>query len=194
MPSRYARAPWWTVMVWATWRNRISSSPGPGCGTRRAAPWAAAVHHRRVGGDEAIDVGEAEVPAHGVHHRDDGGVHQSALAETADAQLDVGSLDPDQRVQPVGLTPGEPLPQLVGVQGVGAPGVAGQVGHRRKLGGRHRCWLERQKGGRSGHGVTSRGDPDNQPRPRSPPTRPGTWTASTLNPRRWSPPRPQAAE
>ena len=31
-----------------------------------------------------------------------------------------------------GLAAGEPLPQLVGVQGVGAPGVAGQIGHRRQ--------------------------------------------------------------
>ncbi len=39
----------------------------------------------------------------------------------------MGSLDPDQRVQPVALAPGEPLPQLERVQGMGAPGVAGQV-------------------------------------------------------------------
>jgi len=70
----------------------------------------------------------------------------------------VGSLDPDQGVQPVGLAPSEPLPQLVGVQAVGMPGLAGQVGHRRQLGVGHRRWLERQKGGRTGHGVTSRGD------------------------------------
>ena len=31
MPSRYAKAPWCTVMVWATCRNRISSS--------RSSPW-----------------------------------------------------------------------------------------------------------------------------------------------------------
>jgi len=42
--------------------------------------------HRRVGGDEAVDVGESEVPAHGVHHRVDRGVHQPALAETAHAR------------------------------------------------------------------------------------------------------------
>ena len=52
----------------------------------------------RVGADEAVDVGEAEVPAHGVHHRVDRGVHQASVAEPADVQLDVGALDPDQRV------------------------------------------------------------------------------------------------
>src|SRR5674476_1238181 len=119
----------------------------------------------RVGADEAVDVGEAEVPADGVHHRVDRGVHQAVVAEPADVQLDVGALDPDQRVQPVALAPGEPLPQLVGVQAVGAPGVAGQVGHRRQLRGRHRCRLERHRGGRIGHGVTSRGDPSGGPDP-----------------------------
>ena len=93
-----------------------------------------------------------------VHHRDDRGVHQPGLAELADVELDVGSLDPDQRVEPVGLAPGEPAPQLEGVQVVGAPGVAGQVGDRRQLGGGHRRRLERQEGGRIGHGITSRGD------------------------------------
>jgi hypothetical protein len=84
----------------------------------------------RVGADEAVDVGEAEVPADGVHHRVDRGVHQAVVAEPADVQLDVGALDPDQGVHPVGLAPGEPLPQLVGVQAVGAAGVAGQERHR----------------------------------------------------------------
>jgi hypothetical protein len=86
--------------------------------------------YRRVGADEAVDVGEAEVPAHGVHHRDDRGVHQPAVAELADVELDMGSLDPGQGVQPVGLAPGEPLPELVGVQAVSAAGVAGQERHR----------------------------------------------------------------
>ncbi len=44
-------------------------------------------------------------------------------------------------------------------------GVPGQVGHRRQLRGRQGCRLERQKGGRSGHGVTSRGDRANGPDP-----------------------------
>ena len=35
---------------------------------------------RRVGRDEAVDVREPEVPAHGVHHRDDRGVHQPSVA------------------------------------------------------------------------------------------------------------------
>ena len=100
---------------------------------------------RWVGADEAVDVGEPEVPAHRVHHRHDRGVHQSAIAELEDVQLHVGSLDPGQGVQPAGLAPGKPLLQLVGVQGVGTAGVAGQVGHRRQLGVRYRCWLEGQK-------------------------------------------------
>ncbi|MEJ7742823.1 MAG: hypothetical protein WKF73_09895 [Nocardioidaceae bacterium] len=82
----------------------------------------------------AVDVGEPEEAADAVHHRGDRGVHQPGLAELADVQLDVGSLDPDQRVQAVGLAPGEPAPQLVGVQRVGVPGVAGQGGHRSQVG------------------------------------------------------------
>jgi hypothetical protein len=70
-------------------------------------------------------VGEPEEPPHGVHHRDDRGVHQAVVAELADVQLDVGALDPDQRVERVVLAPGEPLPQLEGVQDVGAARVAG---------------------------------------------------------------------
>lgn len=62
--------------------------------------------------------------------------------ETADVELNVGSLDFDQRVQFVGFTPCEPLPQLVGVQVVGQTGVAGQVGNCRLLGSRHGGWLE----------------------------------------------------
>ena len=58
------------------------------------------------------------------------------LAELADVELDVSALDPDQRVQPVALAPGEPAPQLVGVQVVGVPGVAGQERDRRQLGRR----------------------------------------------------------
>ena len=136
-------------------------------------------------------MGEAEVAADGVHHRVDRGVHQPSVAELADVELDMGSLDPGQGVEPVVLAPGEPLPQLEGVQGVGAPGVPGQVGHRGQLGRRHRRGLERKKRRGSGHGVTSRGDrlPDQT---RSPPTRPGTWTASTLDP--FPEPRPHEAE
>jgi hypothetical protein len=40
-----------------------------------------------------------------VHHRVDRGRHQPGLAEAADEQLDVGSLDPDQRVEVVALAP-----------------------------------------------------------------------------------------
>jgi hypothetical protein len=48
----------------------------------------------RVGADEAVDVSEAEVPADGVHHRDDRGVHQATVTELADVQLDLGWLHP----------------------------------------------------------------------------------------------------
>lgn len=50
----------------------------------------------------------------------------------ADAELDVGSQDSDQRVQPIGFAPAEPSLQLVGVQGVGPAGVACQERHRRR--------------------------------------------------------------
>ena len=93
---------------------------------------------RGVGGDGAVDVGVAEEPADPVHHRDHRGVHQPGLAELADVELDVGALDPDQRVQAVALAPGEPAAQLERVEGVGAAGVAGQVGHGRQLRWRHR--------------------------------------------------------
>ena len=36
-------------------------------------------------------------------------------------ELNMSSPDPDQRVESVALAPGEPLPQLVGVQEVGMP-------------------------------------------------------------------------
>jgi hypothetical protein len=84
-----------------------------------------------IGRDQTVDVGEPEEPADTVHHRVDRGVHQTGIAQLANVELNVGPLDPDQRVQLVDLAPGEPAPQLVGVQGVGVPGVAGQVRHRR---------------------------------------------------------------
>lgn len=120
---------------------------------------------RWVGADKAVDARGAEVAAHGVHHRVDRGVHQPAVAEAGDVELDVGSLNPGQGVEPVALAPSEPLAQLERVEGVGAPGVSGQVGDRRQLRPRHRRWLERQRSRRSGHGVTSRGDrlPDQTP-------------------------------
>jgi hypothetical protein len=70
----------------------------------------------RVGGDEAVDVGEPEEATDAVHHGVDRGDPQPAVAEVADVQLDVRALDPHQRVQGVGLTPGEPAAQLIGVQ------------------------------------------------------------------------------
>jgi hypothetical protein len=93
----------------------------------------------RVRGDETVDVGEPEEPADAVHHRVDRGRHQTGLAEMADEQLHVRSLDSDQRVEPVRLAPGEPPAQLVGVQMVGVAGVPGQVRDRGELGGEW-CW------------------------------------------------------
>ena len=80
-----------------------------------------------------------------VHHRGDRGVHQSARAELADVQLDVGTLDADQRVQPVALAPGEPALELVGVQVVSVAGVPGQVGDRGELRSRHCGGLVRSR-------------------------------------------------
>ena len=68
----------------------------------------------RVGGDESIDVGEPEEAPHAVHHRGHRGVHEPTVVELADVQLDVGTVDPDQRIQSIALTPGEPALQLVG--------------------------------------------------------------------------------
>jgi hypothetical protein len=62
----------------------------------------------------------------------------------------VCALDPEERVEGVGLTPGEPAAELVGVQLVSVPGVPGQVGHRSLLGRGHRIGLEPKKHGR-GH-------------------------------------------
>jgi hypothetical protein len=47
---------------------------------------------RGVGGDQPVDVCEAEVAADGVHHRDDRGVPQPAVAELSDVELDVRAL------------------------------------------------------------------------------------------------------
>jgi hypothetical protein len=40
--------------------------------------------HRRIGGDDPVDVGVPEEAADPVHHRDDRGVHQPGVAEVAD--------------------------------------------------------------------------------------------------------------
>ena len=69
--------------------------------------------HARVARDGAVGVREPEVSPDGVHHRVHRGVHQAGLSQLADAELDAGALHPDQRVQAVGLTPGEPAPSCV---------------------------------------------------------------------------------
>jgi hypothetical protein len=92
-------------------------------------------------------VGEPEEPRTSciiVLHR---GGHLPAAAEVADVQLDVGPLDPDERVRAVGLAPLEPPAQLVGIQVVRASGIPGQLGDRRQLAARHRVGLERQQDG-----------------------------------------------
>ena len=101
---------------------------------------------------------EPEEAADTMHHRDDRGVHQAAVSELANVQLDVRSLNPEQRVEPVGLTPSEPLAQLERVEAVGVPGVARQEGHRCQRGLGHRRRLERKEDGCSGHEVTSGGE------------------------------------
>jgi len=106
-----------------------------------------------VGDDQTVDVREPEEPADRVHHRVDRGGHQAALAEVADVQLDVGSLDPDQRVKTPPFTPGEPAAELVGVQRVGVSGVPGEVGDGSELGWRHLVGLERKQDC-CGHGGT----------------------------------------
>ena len=80
-----------------------------------------------------------------MHHRVDRGDLQPALAEVSDVELDVGTLDPDERVQVVALGPGEPATQLVGVERVRVACVTGQVRDRRELRGSHRVGLERKE-------------------------------------------------
>jgi hypothetical protein len=110
-----------------------------------------AVHLRQarvdggVGRDESVDVGVAEVAADGVHRGDDRGCHQPGLSEVSNVELDMCSLDPDKWVEGVALAPSEPSAQLGGIQRMGVPGVASEVGHSRELGGRHCIGLERQE-------------------------------------------------
>ena len=131
-------------------------------------------------------------PRTAVHHGVDRGGHQPGFAEVADVELDVRSLDPDQWVQPVGLAPGEPSAQLVGVQ-VWVPAVPGQERDRRQLGRGHGGWLERQQRRRVlrvGHGRlrgeagvarrTRRGRHDTRTRFRSAP-RPGSIASWQTN-------------
>ena len=106
----------------------------------------------RISGDQAVDVREPEEPVHAMHHRVDRRDTESGLAEGADVQLEVSPLDPDQRVHEVGLAPGEPAAQLVGVQRVGCarssergrtPPRAGPVSSRRAgtaTASRGWCW------------------------------------------------------
>ena len=108
--------------------------------------------HGRVGRDQSVDVREPEEATHPVHHRHHRGVHQAALAQAADVQLNVRPLHPHQRVKPVAFTPREPLPQLRRTEVMGSRGVAGQEGDGRQLGGRHGGRLERQQRRRSGDG------------------------------------------
>lgn len=49
-------------------------------------------------------MGEPEAAADGVHHRDDRGVHQAAVAEQADVELDMRSMYPGEGVKTVELT------------------------------------------------------------------------------------------
>ena len=137
--------------------------------------------HGGIGGDGSVDVGEREEPADAMHHRDHGGVLQPGFPEVAGVQLDVGALDPHQRVQGVCLARGEPASQLERVEVVRAAGVARQVGHRSQLGRRHHDRLERQEGRCSRHGrFLVRRRPGTQPRP--PLTRRGHPKSSTLRP------------
>jgi hypothetical protein len=89
-------------------------------------------------------VGVAEVAADGVHRGHDQGRHQPRLSEVLYVELDVGALDPNERIEGVAFAPSEPAPQLGGVQRMGVPGVAGEVRNGRELGWRHRIGRERQ--------------------------------------------------
>lgn len=66
-------------------------------------------------------MGETEEATDAVQHRVDRGDPQPGVAEVSNAELDVGALDAHQRVQGVGLAPGEPAAQLIAVEGVSVP-------------------------------------------------------------------------
>jgi hypothetical protein len=87
----------------------------------------------RVSGDQAVDVREPEEPADAVQHGVDRGVPQTSIMQMADVELEVGPLEPNERIEAVGLAPGEPAAQLIGVQPVGLPGVPSQVQDGRRL-------------------------------------------------------------
>ena len=114
-------------MVWATCRKLDQLEP-----VQAVSSGLVGVHLRQprvdggVGRDQPVDVGEPEEPADPVHHRVGRRGHEAGLARTGDVELDVSALDPEKRVQAVGLAPAEPTAQLVGVQVVGAPGAEGQ--------------------------------------------------------------------
>lgn len=59
----------------------------------------------------------------------------SAAAQVPDVQLHVGPLDPDERVEAMGLAPLEPAAKLVRVQAVCVTRVPGQVGDGRHWAG-----------------------------------------------------------
>ena len=108
------------------------AGPGPGCGTRRMDLRQPGVD-RRVARDQARRcgrTGRTRVPR---ASRCSPTRHQPRLGEVADVQLDVRTLYADQRVQAVGLAPGEPASELVGVQRVGMTRGPGQVGNRGQL-------------------------------------------------------------
>jgi hypothetical protein len=102
---------------------------------------------RGVAGDHAVDVGEPEEPPHGMHGRVHRGSHEPGRAQVTDVQLDVGALDPDQRVQAVDLAPAEPALELVRVQGVGVTGVPREVRDRCQLSWCHLLRLKRHQSG-----------------------------------------------
>ena len=79
----------------------------------------------RIGDNEAVDVCESEEPPHGMHGGAHRGRHQAVLAEVANIELDVGTLDTDERVKVVHLAPTEPAAKLRRIEGVGLARVPG---------------------------------------------------------------------
>jgi hypothetical protein len=77
----------------------------------------------------------------------------------------VRALNPEQRVQVIGLAPGEPAAKLVGVEGVRVPGIPGQLRDRRELCRCHRAGLERE--GASCFVMAASGDLETMPRQRT---------------------------
>ena len=162
-PEQERQRPWWTLMVGAPGgTGSARAGPGPGSGSRHGGPSEAARTRpgrpgsvRRCGrtGRTRARRASSWSPTRPVARSHRGGGCRARR----------GRADPHQRVESVAVAPTEPAAQLVGVQAVGVPRVAGQKRNRRELGGTHRIGLEREHRGR-GHDPSPGEDVSASPR------------------------------